>query len=925
MVSASNKRKVPPTTGPDPKRSKQTTNAGTGTAPTGTKKKAHRGTLSRDGKDAKPKPGKTSKSRTARPGGRVVFDASSLGWESVGEDFGALQVLSGVEVVKDGEKVQFIVKDEDAAPTARVAAEGAAEGEAFEGFGDDVVEGAGGDSGEGGDAEGRVAVGGTEEEDAAAAEERRDAVGVEGRDRSKDKDKDKAQKKKKNSKKNGGKMVVGGGEDDEDDDKNNNNNNKRDDTDVVDKTGKSDTAGRKPKSQKLGDQNKMSKSCSFSKQTKGNEFSALADMESDQAQDNDLDMAAWVALNLSPSLVSAIAKLGFSKPTAIQQQSIPEIVAGEDVIGKAQTGSGKTLAFGIPIVERWLEMHEAEMDGDMEVDVDEDEDENEDEDEDLSRTTSTTTKTKDQKSRGKPRKAPLAVILSPTRELAKQIGDHIKAVCDGLPASSPYVCVVTGGLSIQKQQRQLEKADIVIGTPGRLWEVLDGDASLQRQFTKIQFLVIDEADRLFKVGQFKEAENIIGALDRQAPEQGYSDDSDSDSEPISGAPTEGHETRERQTLVFSATFDKDLQTKLAGKAKSSKSGQGQGGEDEKMAYLMKCLKFRGEPKFIDVNPVGRLADNLREGLIECGAMEKDLYLYTVLLLNPGRRTLVFTNSISAVRRITPLLQNLNQNALPLHSQMIQKARLRSLEKFAASRNSILVATDVAARGLDIKDVDQVVHYHVPRAADTYIHRSGRTARADRSGVSIILCSPDEVLPTRRLAGKVHAQRSAANSSSSSSSSDNITKRRPHMIESLPMDRKIASRLRPRLDLAKKITDAALAKEKAHSNDTWLRNAAEELGVEYDSEEFEATEASGWAGGSRGGGRRRKEKEAKALTKAEMGALKAQLRHELSQRVNLGVSERYIAGGRVDMAQLLKQRENSVGGIFLGGENLGLGL
>ena len=246
--------------------------------------------------------------------------------------------------------------------------------------------------------------------------------------------------------------------------------------------------------------------------------------------------------------------------------------------------------------------------------------------------------------------------------------------------------------------------------------------------------------------------------------------------------------------------------------------------------------------------------------------------------------------------------------------MIQKARLRSLEKFAAARNTILVATDVAARGLDIKEVDQVIHYHVPRAADTYIHRSGRTARADRSGVSIILCSPDEVLPTRRLAGKVHAKRTSSASS------------KQHVIESLPIDRKIASRLKPRLDLAKKITDAVLAKEKAHSNDTWLRNAAEELGVEYDSEEFEATEASGWGGGSRGGGRRRKEKEAKALTKAEMGALKAQLRHELSQRVNLGVSERYITGGRVDVAQLLKERDNlSVGGIFLGGDHLGLGL
>jgi ATP-dependent RNA helicase DDX24/MAK5 len=728
-----------------------------------------------------------------------------------------------VDVVKNGDSVQFVVKS-DKETKQRVPSDNEDEEGSFEGFGDDAVASEPVDSGEAGDSQ-----------DGLEGEKPQEEIPAVKRGKEKSRSKtDKSQK-----------------------------------------------------TQKIADK-ELQKPTSHGA---GNEFLALAEMADGEAEDDDdIDMGEWVALNLSPALVSAIAKLGFAKPTNIQKKSIPEIISGEDVIGKAQTGSGKTLAFGLPIVEKWLDMYEEEQ------------------------------RDEDDQPKTKKRTGPMAVVLSPTRELAKQIGDHIKAVCNGLPAS-PYVCVVTGGLSIQKQQRQLEKADIVIGTPGRLWEVLDGDAKLQKQFTRISFLVVDEADRLFKVGQFKEAENIIGALDRENPEADQdSDDSDSESE---GAV--------RQTLVFSATFDKNLQTKLAGKGKSAKAGS----DEEKMAYLMKCLKFRGEPKFIDVNPVSQMADRLREGLIECGAMEKvsfrlaikyddmcanfhvsffsqDLYLYTVLLLNPGRRTLVFTNSISAVRRITPLLQNLNQNALPLHSQMIQKARLRSLEKFTAARNTILVATDVAARGLDIKDVDQVIHYHVPRAADTYIHRSGRTARADRSGASVILCSPDEVLSTRRLAAKVHAKRASSG-------------KKQHVIESLPVDRKIASRLKPRLDLAKKITDAILAKEKAHSNDTWLRNAAEELGVEYDSEEFEATESSGWGAGSRGGGRRRKEKEAQALTKAEMGALKAQLRHELSQRVNLGVSERYITGGRVDVSQLLKERENSTGGIFLGGDALGLGL
>ena len=261
-----------------------------------------------------------------------------------------------------------------------------------------------------------------------------------------------------------------------------------------------------------------------------------------------------------------------------------------------------------------------------------------------------------------------------------------------------------------------------------------------------------------------------------------------------------------------------------------------------------------------------------------------------------------------MRRLAPLLQNLNLAALPLHSQMAQKARLRSLERFTASESSILIATDVAARGLDIKNVEQVLHYHVPRSADTYIHRSGRTARGDRSGVSVILCSPEEVVPAARLATKVHASRRVARLG-----------KRDHAIQTLPLDRKIAARLKPRVDMAKRLADAVLAKEKGHSDEAWLRGAAEELGVDYDPEAMAASERGG-----RGGGRKRKEGEARAMSKAEMGALRAGLREELARRLNLGVSERYITGGRVDVAQLLREREQkTVGGLFLGGEGLGL--
>ncbi|KAJ4138058.1 ATP-dependent RNA helicase [Fusarium equiseti] len=764
MVPPSKKRKLPTTAGPASKRSKNTT-----------------------------KPSNSKKS--AKPSRKAV-DAGALAWASVGEDFGGLEVIEGVDVVKDGSKVQFLVSgDKNKSNVIDPQQEFVDGDQSFEGFGDDPVE-----------------VGDIDSGKASGGEDGVESEKPQGKNKGKNADQEKT-KKKQNKNKLDGKNSAG---------------NKQDEQLVKAAQGVQKSSAR------------------------GNTFGALAD-GNDHEDHEDVDMAPWVSLNLSPQIISAIAKLKFAKPTKIQEKTIPEIVAGHDVIGKAQTGSGKTLAFGIPMVERWLEMQE----------------------------------------QGVERTGPMAVVLSPTRELAKQLGDHLKALCDGL-SSGPYVCVVTGGLSILKQQRQLEKADIVIGTPGRLWEVLSGDRALQSKFAKIKFLVVDEADRLFKVGQFKEAEDIIGALDGKSPgdDAESSDEEDEDEE---------DERNARQTLVFSATFDKDLQTKLAGKGKST------GSDDEKMAYLMKCLKFRGEPKFIDVNPISQMASGLREGLIECGAMEKDLYLYTVLVLNPGRRTLVFTNSISAVRRITPLLTNLNLQALPLHSQMAQKARLRSLERFTANRNSILVATDVAARGLDIKEVDQVLHYHVPRSADTYIHRSGRTARGENSGISVILCAPEEVLPTRRLANKVHTERSAGT-------------KREHFIQTLLIDRKAASRLKPRVDLSKKIADTILAKEKGHSDDTWLRNAADELGVEYDSDDIDEINASGGKGG-RGGGRRRKEQKAQQLTKAEMGALKAQLREELSRRVNLGVSERYITGGRVDVAALL--REGQQGGMFLGNTD-GLG-
>jgi ATP-dependent RNA helicase DDX24/MAK5 len=240
--------------------------------------------------------------------------------------------------------------------------------------------------------------------------------------------------------------------------------------------------------------------------------------------------------------------------------------------------------------------------------------------------------------------------------------------------------------------------------------------------------------------------------------------------------------------------------------------------------------------------------------------------------------------------------------------MPQKARLRSIERFSspASPSCILVATDVAARGLDIPAVHLVIHYHLPRDASTYVHRSGRTARASASGSSILLCAPEEVVATRRLVAKVHAQNAAA----AEAGTTGVPKSKYYM-RSLDLDRRIIGRLKSRVTLAKQIADSMLAKEKKGHEDDWVRAAAEELGVDYDSDEFEK---AGAGGKGRGKGRKAKEKEARALSKAEVAGLRAELKALLAQRVNVGVSERYLtAGGIVDVDELLK----GVKGEFLG--------
>lgn len=295
--------------------------------------------------------------------------------------------------------------------------------------------------------------------------------------------------------------------------------------------------------------------------SKSNAFNVLSEI----MDTKEIDVSAWVKLGLSSNLLNAISKLGFSEPTLIQSAAIPEILAGHDFIGKASTGSGKTLAFAVPIVESWLELYEK---------VDEEKE--------------------------KYQKPITALILSPTRELAHQLTNHISALCKGL-LKVPQVASITGGLSIQKQQRQISKADIVIGTPGRLLDVISSSQQILESIKCIRFLVIDEVDRLLAEGHFKEAGEIFNKINS------HHDD-------ISDTP----DISTWQTLVFSATFDRELQQKLIGKKKQNPKQC-----NDTMEFLLEKLNFREKkPKFIDVNPVSQMADNLKEGIIECSGTEK---------------------------------------------------------------------------------------------------------------------------------------------------------------------------------------------------------------------------------------------------------------------------------------------------------------
>ncbi|KAK4425372.1 DEAD-box ATP-dependent RNA helicase 13 [Sesamum alatum] len=409
---------------------------------------------------------------------------------------------------------------------------------------------------------------------------------------------------------------------------------------------------------------------------------------------------AWNELRLHPTIMKSIYRLKFKEPTPIQKACIPAAAhQGKDVIGAAETGSGKTLAFGLPILQRLLEEREKG----------------------------------EANERIAPQSVLRALIVTPTRELALQVSDHLKAVALG---TNIRVVPIVGGMSTEKQERLLRaRPEIVVGTPGRLWELMSGGEIHLVELHSLSFFVLDEADRMIETGHFRELQSIIDMLpmNRESTESQPQNTQNC----VTVASTQ---RKKRQTFVFSATLalSADFRKKLKrGSANAKRDGL------NSIETLSERAGMRPNTAIVDLTNPSILANKLVESIIECREEEKDAYLYYLLSVHGQGRMIVFCTSIAALRRISSLLRILSINVWTLHSEMQQRARLKSVDRFRANEHGTLVATDAAARGLDIPGVRTVVHYQLPHSAEVYVHRCGRTARASTDGCSIALISPND--------------------------------------------------------------------------------------------------------------------------------------------------------------------------------------
>jgi ATP-dependent RNA helicase DeaD len=337
-------------------------------------------------------------------------------------------------------------------------------------------------------------------------------------------------------------------------------------------------------------------------------------------------------LGLSNQLLTAIDKLGLTRPTQIQGRSIPHIIGRKDVIGESATGSGKTLAFGCGIIEQVI-----------------------------------------------PKAGLQALILTPTRELAEQVKEHLKQLSNQLKIISVY-----GGVSINPQIDDLPKSDVVVATPGRL---LDHLKRRTVNLSKIKVLVLDEADRMLDMGFIDDVEKIIRACPAK-----------------------------RQTLFFSATISSRIK-ELANR------------------YMSQPINVSAE-KLVDPSKLKQIYYNVLKN------MKFSLLVHLLQQENSGL-AMIFCNTRRTTDFVVKNLRACKIDAISIHGGLSQNKRTKTIELFNNARVGVLVCTDVAARGLHIEHVSHIYNYEIPKDPKDYVHRIGRTARAGESGKVInLLCEYD---------------------------------------------------------------------------------------------------------------------------------------------------------------------------------------
>jgi ATP-dependent RNA helicase RhlE len=365
-------------------------------------------------------------------------------------------------------------------------------------------------------------------------------------------------------------------------------------------------------------------------------------------------------LGLSEPLLRALTALGYEQATPIQAQAIPLALAGRDIVGCAQTGTGKTAAFTLPMLDRLYQSRLQNREHDSAAGE----------------------RRRDGFKGPKPR-ALRALILTPTRELAAQIADSLTRY--GKFTSHRHT-VVYGGVSQFHQVKALRHGvDTLVATPGRL---LDLKSQGYIDLSKIEILVLDEADQMLDMGFLPDLKRIVAAV-----------------------PTE------RQTLMFSATMPDDIR-RLAD-------------------------QWLKSPAEIETTPVATPADRIEQRVHLVDRKRKAELLTFFLKETPRSRTLVFSRTKHGADKIVKHLTKEGVRAAAIHGNKSQGARTRTLEAFKGKHPPVLVATDIAARGLDIRDVSHIVNFDLPDTPETYVHRIGRTARAGASGVAVSFCASDE--------------------------------------------------------------------------------------------------------------------------------------------------------------------------------------